>query len=148
MDECCQQILRQYVRDFTLPEEYAGPVASPFVPTTAVIGNWKGMLVNGGAKQLVRFWMREDGTATFALSDRQPEPLKNIQGRLPGFEGTTSGLIDCDYAADFGVRKLMVHLVPDGGRLIGRVIASGQRPGLLVANIPYVLTLDRDPVGQ
>jgi CubicO group peptidase (beta-lactamase class C family) len=143
VDACCEQVLRHYVPDFVIPEENAGAVASPFVAPPSVTGDWEGRLVNGGADQIVRFRMRADGTATFALSDRSPETVTNIQAQPPGFGGITSGLIDCEHAADFGVRRLELKLIPHNGKLIGRVIAHGARPGVLAANIPYVITLDR-----
>jgi hypothetical protein len=38
---------------------------------------------------------------------------------------------------------LVLKLIPQEGKLCGRVTAKGTRPGLLLANIPYVLTLER-----
>ena len=87
--------------------------------------------------------MRADGNATLALAKRKPEPVTNIQSSSPGLEGTTKGLIDCVHAIEFGERVLVLKLIPNRGKLIGRVTERGARPGLLLANIPYVLTLDR-----
>jgi hypothetical protein len=58
----------------------------------------------------------------------------------------STGLIESDDAAAFGVRKLVIKLLPQDGKLVGRVTAGGVRPGLVLANLPYVLTLDKVPL--
>lgn len=143
VDECCRRILREYVPRFSVPEEDAGPGTSPFRATEEMIGVWRGKLLNGGADQVVRFRMDADGSATLGLSDGSPKPVRNMRGEVPGFEGTTSGLVECRDADAFGVRTLVLKLVPHEGRLVGRVTAQGARPGMLLANIPYVVTLER-----
>jgi hypothetical protein len=68
-----------------------------------------------------------------------------MQSQGPGFEGMSTGLIESDDAAAFGVRQLVVKLIPQDGKLVGRVTAQGVKPGLVLANVPYVLTLDKVP---
>jgi CubicO group peptidase (beta-lactamase class C family) len=142
-EECCQRIIRNYVPTFVMPREDISPNSFTFQPLPDVIGKWVGKLVNGGANQLVSFTMAPDGKATFALSNRAAELVKDIRDQKPGFEGDTSGLVDCRDALAFGKRTLGLKLIPHEGKLIGRVTARGNRPGLLTADIPYVLTLER-----
>jgi hypothetical protein len=68
-----------------------------------------------------------------------------MQSEGPGVEGMSTGLIESDDAAAFGVRQLVVKLIPQNGQLVGRVTARGAKPGLVLANLPYVLTLDKVP---
>ena len=143
VDTCCEEIIQSYVSGFKLPEEDAGPGASSFVPHAACIGAWEGKLRNAGADQFVRFDLNADGAATLGLSGRTAQRVTQLQAQSAGFVGTTRGLIDCDHGEAFGERTLELKLVPHEGRLCGRVIAQGTRPGLLLADLPYVLTLDR-----
>ncbi len=66
-----------------------------------------------------------------------------MQSQGPGAEGMSTGLIESDDAAAFRVRKLVVKLIPRDGKLVGRVIARGVKSGLVLANLPYVLTRTR-----
>lgn len=141
--ECCREIISSYVSGFSIPEEDAGAVASRFVPTAEYVGSWKGKLLNAGADQSVLFTLAGDGLATFALSERPAQAAIDLKGQTPGFEGVTSGLVDCTDGAAFGRRTLVLKLIASGGKLVGRVTARGTRPGLLLANIPYVLMLER-----
>ena len=141
--ECWEEIIQSYVPGFTVPQEDAGPAADNFVPTASCIGAWKGKLRNAGADQTVRFTFSAEGTATLGLSGRPPQRVNQLMGDSGGFEGITSGLIDCDHGEAFGSRTLVLKLVPHAGKLCGRVTARGTRPGLLLANLPYVLTLER-----
>jgi CubicO group peptidase (beta-lactamase class C family) len=143
IEECCEEVIRTYVPDFTIPKEDAGAASTPFAPGPEFLGTWKGRVSNGGADQPVLFTMRADGQTTLALSGRAPQAVRDIQGQPPGFEGTVGGLIDCNDSAAFGSRTLALKLIPHQDRLIGRVTARGTRPGVLLANIPYVLTLER-----
>jgi hypothetical protein len=66
-----------------------------------------------------------------------------MRSQGPGLEGMSTGLIESHDAAAFGVRQLVIKLIPQNGKLIGRVTARGIKPGVLLANLPYVLTLDK-----
>jgi hypothetical protein len=57
----------------------------------------------------------------------------------------STGPIESDDATAFGVRNLAIKLVPQDGKLVGRVFARGVKPGLGFANLPYVLTLEKLP---
>ena len=143
VEDCCGKIIRAYVSGFTIPEEDAGPGSTTFVPSATCIGAWKGKLRNADADQSVQFNLSANGYATLGLSGRSPQEVTKLGGQSGGFEGTTTGLIDCDHGAAFGSRTLVLKLVPHEGKLCGRVTARGTRPGLLLANLPYVLTLER-----
>ncbi len=143
VDECCEGIIRNYAPTFHMPQEDAGPEITAFEPTEHFVGSWQGTLLNGGANQRVRFKLDQSGSATLALSDEAPQPVVNMQSEGVAFGGTTRGLVECARADAFGVRALALKLVPRDGGLTGRVIAEGTRPGLLLANIPYVLSLSR-----
>ena len=141
--ECCREIISFYVPGFSIPEEDAGAAPGRFVPTAEYIGSWQGKLLNAGADQPVHFTLAADGSATLALSCRPAMAVVDLKSQTPGFAGTTSGLVDCTDGTAFGSRTLTLKLVASGGKLLGRVTAFGTRPGLLLANVPYVLTLER-----
>lgn len=85
----------------------------------------------------------DSSTAALALRNGFPAKILQMQSQGPGIEGMSDGLIESDDAAAFGSRKLVVKLVPQDGKLVDRVIARGAKPGLVLANLPYVLTLDK-----
>ena len=143
VNECCEGIIRNYASTFHMPQEDAGPERTAFQPTDDLVGSWKGTLVNGGANQKVRFNLDQSGSASLALSDEAPQDVLNMQSQGVALVGSTRGLVKCAQAEAFGVRTLALKLVPRDGALTGRVIAEGTRPGLLLANIPYVLSLRR-----
>jgi CubicO group peptidase (beta-lactamase class C family) len=139
----CDQILRSYLPQWTPPEEDAGPPSEPFVATREIIGQWKGVLRNGGAEEPVRLQVDSNISATLALGEAPTTQILQMQSQGPGVEGMSAGLIESDDAAAFGVRKLIIKLIPHDGKLIGRLTARGAKPGLVLANLPYVLTLDK-----
>jgi CubicO group peptidase (beta-lactamase class C family) len=141
----CDQILRSYLPEWTPPEEDAGPRSEPFVATSEFIGRWKGVLRNGGAEEPVRLQVDSSTSATLALGKAPAATILQMQSQGPGVEGMSTGLIESDDAAAFGVRKLVVKLIPQNGKLVGRVTARGVIPGLVLANLPYVLSLDKVP---
>jgi CubicO group peptidase (beta-lactamase class C family) len=141
----CDQILRSYLPEWTPPEEDAGPPSKPFVATSEFIGRWKGVLRNGGAEEPVLLQVDSSSSATLALGKAPAATILQMQSQGPGFEGMSTGLIESDDAAAFGVRQLVVKLIPQDGKLVGRVTAQGVKPGLVLANVPYVLTLDKVP---
>jgi len=141
----CDQILSSYLPEWMPPEEDAGPPSKPFVATSDFIGRWKGVLSNGGAEVPVRLQVDSSTSATLALGKAPAAKILQMQSQGPGVEGMSTGLIESDDAAAFGVRKLVVKLIPQDRKLVGRVIARGVKSGLVLANLPYVLTLDRVP---
>ncbi len=143
VDECCEGIIRNYASTFHMPQEDAGPEITAFLPADDLVGSWQGTLLNGGANQRVRFNLDQSGSATLSLADEAPQAVVNMQSQGVALVGSTKGLVECAQAEAFGVRTLALKLVPRDGALTGRVIAEGTRPGLLLANIPYVLSLRR-----
>lgn len=141
----CDQILRSYLPEWMPPEENAGPPSEPSMATSEFIGRWKGILRNGGAEKPVRLQVDSSTSATVELGNAPAAKILEMQSQGPGVEGTSTGLIESDDAAAFGIRKLVVKLIPQDGKLVGRVIARGVKPGLVLANLPYVLTLDKVP---
>ena len=139
----CDQILRSYLPEWTPPEEDAGPPSKPFVATSELIGRWKGMLRNGGAEEPVRLQVDSSTSATLVLGKAPVAKILQMQSQGPGVEGMSTGLIESDDAAAFGVRKLVIKLIPQDGKLVGRVTARGVKPGMVLANLPYVLSLDK-----
>jgi CubicO group peptidase (beta-lactamase class C family) len=124
----CDQILRSYLPEWTPPEEGAGPPSEPFAATSQFIGRWKGMLRNGGAEQPVYLQVDSSTSATLALGKEPAAEILQMQSQRPGVEGMSTGLIASADAAAFGVRKLVVKLIPQDGKLVGRVIARGVNP--------------------
>ena len=143
VDVCCENIIRTYDSTFHMPQEDAGPEKTELQPTDDLVGSWQGTLLNGGAHQSVRFKLDRSGTATLTLSDQPPQPVVNLRSEGVAVIGSARGLVECAQAGAFGVRPLRLKLVPCDGGLTGRVIAEGTRPGLLAANVPYVLSLRR-----
>jgi CubicO group peptidase (beta-lactamase class C family) len=141
----CDQILRSYLPEWTPPEEDAGPPSKPFVATNEFIGRWKGILRNGGAEEPVRLQVDSSASATMALGNGPAVKILQMQSQGRGVEGMSTGLIDSSDVAAFGIRNLVVKLIPQDGKLLGRVSARGAKPGLGFANLPYVLTLDKVP---
>jgi CubicO group peptidase (beta-lactamase class C family) len=141
----CDQILRSYFPEWMPPEEDAGPPSKPFVATGEIIGRWKGVLKNGGAEEPVRLQVDSSSSATLALGKAPATTILQMQSQGPGVEGMSTGLIESDDAAAFGVRELVVKLIPQDGKLVGRVTARGVKPGLVLANLPYVLSLWKTP---
>jgi CubicO group peptidase (beta-lactamase class C family) len=142
-NDICDQILRSYLPGWTHPKEDAGPRSEPFVATSEFIGRWKGVMRNGGADEPVRLQVDSSILATLTLGKAPAAEILQMQSQGPGIEGMSTGLIESEGAAAFGVRKLRIKLIPQDGKLVGRVMAQGEKPGLLLANLPYVLTLKR-----
>lgn len=144
----CDQILATYLPDWAPPKEFmlsegAGPSDSPFVATRDFLGRWEGTLENGGADMRVSLKINSSSEASFGLGDEPANQVSEMQSEGPGLTGTSTGLIECSDALAYGVRKLVIKLVPKEGKLEGRIIARGTKPGLVLANLPYVLTLRR-----
>jgi CubicO group peptidase (beta-lactamase class C family) len=144
----CDQILANYLPEWTPPEEFmlsedAGPSDSPFVATSDFLGRWEGTLKNGGADMRVRLQIDSGSEASFKLGDKPAQHLSDMQSEGPGLTGTSAGLIETADAREYGIRTLVLKLVPQEGKLVGRIIAQGIKPGLVLANLPYVVTLSR-----
>lgn len=148
VNSLCDDILANYLPEWNQPEEFvldedAGPSHSPFLATRDLLGTWEGALQNGGADMRVRVQIKSSTAATVALGDRPAEPIQDMQSEGPGVEGTSTGLIESTDATAYEVRKLLIKLVPQEGKLVGRITARGTKPGMILANLPYVLTLSR-----
>ena len=139
----CDQILSSYLPEWTPPKEDAGPQSKPFAATNEFIGRWRGKLRNGGADEPIHLQVDSSASATLALGKAPATQVVEMQSQDPGVAGMSTGLIESDHAAAFGVRKLALKLIPKDGKLEGRVSARGVTPGMVDANLPYVLTLDR-----
>jgi CubicO group peptidase (beta-lactamase class C family) len=142
-NDICDQILKLYIPDWTPPEEDAGPLSKPFTITPVLRGRWSGMLRNGGADVPAIFRMDANTPITLQLGSEPAADVVQVQSQDVAFEGTTSGLIQCSDAAAFGHRKLVLKLAPQQGKLVGRVTARGTKPGLILANLPYVVSVGR-----
>jgi hypothetical protein len=142
-DFICDQILRSYLREWTPPREDVGPSPERFVTAREFIGRWKGMLRNGGAEEPVRLQVDSSTSATLALGKASAEKILQMRSQGAGVVGMSTGLIESAGATGFGVRELVLKLIPQDRKLVGRVMAQGAKPGLVLANLPYVLTLDK-----
>jgi hypothetical protein len=107
------------------------------------IGRWNGMLRNGGAEEPVHLQVDPSTSATLALGKASAEKILQMRSQGAGVVGVSTGLIESADAAAFGVCELVLKLIPQDRKLVGRVMAQGAKPGLVVANLPYVLTLDK-----
>jgi CubicO group peptidase (beta-lactamase class C family) len=144
----CDQILASYLPEWTPPKEFvlsenAGFSHSPFVATRDFLGRWEGTLKNGGADMRISLQINSSSEASFGLGEKPAQQISDMQSEGPGLTGTSAGLIESADAREYGIRKLVLKLVPQEGKLVGRIIARGVKPGLVLANLPYVLTLSR-----
>jgi CubicO group peptidase (beta-lactamase class C family) len=140
----CDQILASYLPESTPPPENAGPSPSAFVATRDVAGRWEGMLTNDGAKMRVTLEIQSSDSATIALGEKTPEKITEMQSEGMGFTGTSVGWIESADAIRNQTKTLKLKLIPHGGKLVGRILAEGNRPHLTSwAVLPYVLTLSR-----
>ena len=76
--------------------------------------------------------------ATFSLDGGQPERLSNLLSQQGGLVGNTVGKITAAEAVRTQGTNLALKLIPYESRLVGRVLATAEKPG---TTLPYVLSL-------
>jgi len=140
----CDQILASYLPEWIPPEENAELPPSPFVVTREFGGRWAGMLTDDGADMRVRLDIESSDSAALALDEKPAEKITEMQSEGMAFTGTSTGLIQSADAIRNEAKTLKIKLIPHEGKLVGRIIAEGGKPGLMPSvMLPYVLTLNR-----
>jgi len=136
----CDQMLATILPGWTEPDETVGPSRSPFTVTPEVLGLWEGTLGNGGADMRARLEIKSSDTATLALADKPAEKIVETQSEGSALTGRTVGRIESMDALRNEATNLALKLTPQDGKLVGRILASANKPGTL---LPYVLSLNR-----
>jgi hypothetical protein len=102
------------------------------------------MLTDGGANMRVRLEIESSDSATLALGVRSAEKITEMRSEGKVFTGTSVGLIESADVIRNKAKTLKIKLLAHEGKLMGRILAEGSRPGLTPwAMLPYVLTLNR-----
>jgi CubicO group peptidase (beta-lactamase class C family) len=139
----CDQILTLMLPQWTRPDETPAPPRSRFVATPALLGRWEGALANDGAKVRVTLDIQSSDSATLGLAGKPVEKMIDMQTEGTAFTAKTVAMIESPDAVRNDATSLTLKLLPQGGKLVGRVLASS-KDGSTV--LPYVLTLKRKVV--
>ncbi|GAB3638956.1 hypothetical protein GCM10027422_45470 [Hymenobacter arcticus] len=143
-EQVCNQVLASYLPDWQPLPETADLPPTPFVLTSDFGGPWQGTLTDGGAAMPVRLHLAASQSATLALGSHPAAPITDMQQEGLAFTGTTTGLIEAPDALRHAATTLKIKVIPHEGKLVGRLLAVGNKPGFApYALLPYVLTLHR-----
>ena len=145
--QVCNQVLTGYLPDWQPPQETVDlpPVAvSVAALPVEVRGSWEGALTGGGAHTRVRLRLVPGEAPTLGMGAQPAVPLRELQREGATYVGQTTGLVDAAEARRTGATELRLKLLPTGGRLVGRILAVGRKPGHAPhALLPFTLTLTR-----
>jgi CubicO group peptidase (beta-lactamase class C family) len=136
----CDQILTTVLPQWSRPNETPVPPRLPFVATPAFLGRWEGTLADGGANMRARLEVQSGDSATLCLGDKPAEKISEMQAEGTAFTGNTAGVIESSDAIRNEATMLALKLMPQDGKLVGRILATAKTPGTL---LPYVLTLNK-----
>jgi hypothetical protein len=142
-ERVCNQVFASYLPEWHQPEGTCAPSPSRFLASRGIGGRWHGGLTNGGANMHVRLNIESGDSASFAIGDKPAEQISGMQSEGVAFTGTSTGLIESADAIRTAARTLKIKLIPNEGRLVGRVLAMAGDPNFKNATLPYVLTLSR-----
>jgi hypothetical protein len=98
------------------------------------------MLSNGGANMPVRLEVKSGDWATLALGHKPAEKLSDLRAEETAFTAKAVGVIQSPDAIRSEATTLSLKLMPQNGKLIGRILAKSKDGGTA---LPYVLTLIR-----
>ncbi|WP_353062276.1 serine hydrolase domain-containing protein [Tunturibacter psychrotolerans] len=143
--EVCNQVLAGYLPEWQQPEETSGPPTSPFVVRPSFGGHWRGTLANDGAKMQAELNIDSSDLATLSLGDKPAARITGMQSEGVALTGVSVGLIDSPDSLRTGAKTLKIKLLPQEGKLVGRVIAVAGDPNVKNVMLPYVLTLNQIP---
>jgi CubicO group peptidase (beta-lactamase class C family) len=134
------EILGSFIPGWDTPEARPDGPTSPFIARTELRGRWEGELSGGGAKMRPALEIASDHDATFSLAGGLPERMSNLLSQQGGLVGNTVGKITAAEAVRTHGTNLALKLIPYESRLVGRVLATAEKPGTM---LPYVLSLVR-----
>ena len=136
----CDQMLATILPQWTRPDETPSPSRSSFTGTPEFLGLWEGALTDGGAEMRVRMEIKSSDTANLALADKPAGKIEEMQSEGTALTGKTVGILQSADAIRNEATNLSLKLIPQDGKLVGRILASASKPGTL---LPYVLSLNR-----
>ena len=136
----CDQIMVTILPQWSQPSESVGPPPSPLSAASPFFGEWEGMLRNGGANMRARLEVKSGDSATLALGHEPAEKLSEIRAEGTAFTGKAAAVIESPDAIRSEATDLSLKLMPQNGKLIGRILAKSKDGGTA---LPYVLTLSR-----
>jgi hypothetical protein len=128
-----------FLPEWTQPSENINPPRSPFTGTHAFRGGWEGVVMDGSANMKTKLEILSSDSATLALGNK-PAEISDMQTEGAAFAGKTVGIIESADAIRNEATMLALKLIPQNGKLIGRILATAKAPGTL---LPYVLTLSK-----
>ena len=137
----CNEILSSYLPEWRQSDETNAQSPSPFVITPGLGGHWQGTLTNDGAKMQVRMNIETSDSATLQLDEKPAERITEMHLEGIGFTGASTGAIESLDAIRTGAKTLRLKLIPHGGMLVGRILATDSK----TVTLPYTLNLDRVP---
>ena len=137
----CNEILSSYLPEWRQSDETSAQSPSPFVITPGLSGHWQGTLTNDGAKMQVRLKIETSDSATLQLDEKPAERVTEMHLEGIGFTGASTGAIESLDAIRTGAKTLSLKLIPHGGMLVGRILATDSK----TVTLPYTLSLDRVP---
>lgn len=136
----CDQIMTTILPQWSKPSANVGPPPSRLSAASPFFGEWEGMLGNGGANMRVRLEVKSPDSATLALGHEPAEQLSDIRAEGTAFTGKAVAAIESPDAVRTGATNLFLKLLPQNGKLSGRILATSKDGGTA---LPYVLTLSR-----
>jgi CubicO group peptidase (beta-lactamase class C family) len=136
----CDQIMATILPQWSRPSESVGPLPSALSAASPFFGEWEGMLSNGAANMRVRLEVKSVDSATLALGREPAEKLTDIRAEGTAFTGKAVAMIESPDAIRSEATNLSLKLIPQNGKLIGRILAMSKDGGIA---LPYVLTLGR-----
>jgi CubicO group peptidase (beta-lactamase class C family) len=136
----CDQIMATILPQWSRPSESVAPPLSPLRDASPFFGEWQGMLSNGGANMRVRLEVESGDSATLALGHEPAKKLAEIRAEGTALTGKAVEVIESPDAIRSEATNLSLKLIPQNGKLIGRILALSKDGG---TELPYVLTLSR-----
>lgn len=138
--DVCDQMMAIILPDWSQPGESVGPPRSSLSAASPFIGEWEGLLSNGGANMQVRLAVKSADSATLAIGDGPATKLSDLRSEGTAVSAKAIGAIESTDAVRNEATNLSLKLMPQNGKLIGRILAQSKDGG---ATLPYVLSLSR-----
>jgi CubicO group peptidase (beta-lactamase class C family) len=138
--DVCDWIMATILPQWSRPSESVGPPPSTLSAASPFLGEWEGMLSNGSANMRVRLEVKSVDSATLTLGREPAERLIDIRAEGTALTGKAVAVVESPDAIRTGAADLSLKIIPQKGRLIGRILASSKDGGTA---LPYVLTLSR-----
>ena len=137
----CDQIMATILPQWSQPSESVAPPSSPLNADSPFLGQWEGMLNNGGANMPVRLLVVKSGdSATLVLGHESAGKLSDLRAEGTAFTAKAVGVIESPDAVRSEATNLSLKLIPQNGKLIGRILAKSKDGG---TTLPYVLILSK-----